>query len=417
MVIVCGVTAGVSVLLCQCFSRANDSVSSGDSMGVQQYVKPPVFRGFEGEDPDEWVEQFELAARANDWDEAAMIAHVSRYLEGTARQWWRVVKAPSHWEDVVQRGPDGDFIVPGWKSTFVKYFRPEDFRMKLEERLRKRVQAPGEAVINYYVDVLHLCNKLDRQMPESQKVRHLWRGVTPSLIRALALEKIVTCEEFLFKARAHSRAERWAREREIELAAGQLPVGGSSAWACPRRVWSRPLLERSSLVRGGPEPSSEVEPVERRSSKAYCGKRAVVASPAAREVTTAEPDGRVPECAPVTEGSNGSGMLVTVDAPGERVECLTEATKREANRPANLTGRQVSVENESLWELRVTETDLSDPGAHCVSLARAARRLVFKNCITFKWDDRGWGGVIALGRLSLCLPPQLGLRVATVATR
>jgi Retrotransposon gag protein len=382
-------------------------------MGLQQYLKPPVFRGFEGEDPDEWIEQFEVAARANEWDE---VAHVSRYLEGTARQWWRVVKAPSHWEDVVQRGPDGDFIVPGWKSTFVKYFRPEDFRMKLEERLRERVQAPGEAVINYYVDVLHLCDKLDRQMPESQKVRHLRRGVTPSLIRALALEKIVNCQQFLFKARARSRAERWAREREIELAAGQLPVGGSSAWACPRRVWSRPLLERPSLVSGGPEPSSEVEPVERRGSKAYCGKRAVVASPAAREVTTAEPDGRVPECAPVTEGSNGSGMLGTVDAPRERVECLTEPTKREANRPANLTGGQVSVENESLWELRVTETDLSDPGAHCVSLARAARRLVFKNCITFKWDDRGWGGVIALGRLSLCLPPQLGVRVATVAT-
>ncbi|KAH6931345.1 hypothetical protein HPB50_023910 [Hyalomma asiaticum] len=68
------------------------------------------------------------------------------------------------------------------KSSFTGHHAAEITRLKLENR----VQVPSESPKQYYYDVLQLCARVDQDMKEKDRVRHLLRG-----LRADALEKMV----------------------------------------------------------------------------------------------------------------------------------------------------------------------------------------------------------------------------------
>jgi len=182
-------------------SPLSSSASSDDSMARQQFEKPPIFRGVEGDDPNEWVERYEEAAAINNWDNAAMAANMIRSLEGPARKWYLNIARPDHWDDDVQQVQGGpDVVTPGVKSIFFQYFQREDFGRDLEERLRRRVQGPNEPILHYYFSIVDMCRMLDPNMADDDKVRHLMRGVAPRVMRDLYPRNVTTSAQFL---RAH----------------------------------------------------------------------------------------------------------------------------------------------------------------------------------------------------------------------
>ena len=222
-------------------SPSSSSASSDDSMARQQFEKPPIFRGLEGDDPNEWVERYEEAAAINNWDNAAKAANMIRSLEGPARKWYLNIARPDHWDDDVQQVQGGpDVVTPGVKSIFFQYFQPEDFGRDLEERLRRRVQGPNEPILHYYFAILDMCRMLDPNMADDDKVRHLMRGVAPRLMRDLYPRNVTTSAQFLNYARAHSHAEKLAREKESgsgSAATAVAPWTGAPDWALAAYGW------------------------------------------------------------------------------------------------------------------------------------------------------------------------------------
>ena len=224
-------------------SRSSSSASSDDEM-ARHFEKPPVFRGVEGDDPIEWVERYEEAAAINNWNDAAKAANMIRSLEGPARKWYLNITRPAHWDDIQQPQPVGaDVVVAGRKSIFFQYFQPEDFGRDLEERLRRRVQAPNEPILHYYFAILDMCRMLDANMGDDDKVRHLMRGVEPRLMRDLYPRNVTTSAQFLEYARAHSHAEKLAREKESgsgAAASAGAPRTGEPDWAWQAYGWPHP---------------------------------------------------------------------------------------------------------------------------------------------------------------------------------
>ncbi|KZR97488.1 Uncharacterized protein APZ42_007612 [Daphnia magna] len=54
--------------------------------------------------------------------------------------------------------------------------------MELDSQLRARRQGPGEPVMTYCYDVVYLCSKINADMSEQEKVQHILRGLSPSLM-------------------------------------------------------------------------------------------------------------------------------------------------------------------------------------------------------------------------------------------
>ena len=51
-------------------------------------VHPPMFTGVDKDNPKDWLERFEIAARQNNWNDAHKVAQFGAYMDGMARQWY-----------------------------------------------------------------------------------------------------------------------------------------------------------------------------------------------------------------------------------------------------------------------------------------------------------------------------------------
>lgn len=80
-------------------------------------------------------------------------------------------------------------------------FRDPNYEYDLESKLRNRFQQTDEPVMTYCYNVVYLCSKLDPNMPEQTKVRHLLRGLNPSLMKKIypLVEYGVTTTQMLFQ--------------------------------------------------------------------------------------------------------------------------------------------------------------------------------------------------------------------------
>lgn len=57
----------------------------------------------------------------------------------------------------------------------------------IEIQLRARVQRGDESAVNYSYDFLSLCSKLDPEMGDESKIRHLLRGLMSSIMQRVFL--------------------------------------------------------------------------------------------------------------------------------------------------------------------------------------------------------------------------------------
>lgn len=141
---------------------------------------PPLFAGLRGEDVEDWLDDYDRVSAANRWDEAAKLRYVPFYLTGVAKTWY--------FNHVVD--------LPDW-ATFQRQLRhvfgTPDVRSAVAKRtLDTRQQHPGESYTSYIEDVLALCRRVNSSMPESDKVRHILKGIGAVAFNALAAQNPTT---------------------------------------------------------------------------------------------------------------------------------------------------------------------------------------------------------------------------------
>ena len=172
---------------------------------LAKFREPSVFFGTPEEDVQDWFTRFVEPADVNKW-KSDKLSYVKFYLEGTARQWFRVRK-PRNCED--------------FKELFVETFKQKHFKWRVEVRLRSRSQGPNEPVVTYFYDVLNLCRQVELEqeveMPELTKVEHLLRGLTPVLsekLWPLVPDPISNTTQFLSAVTRYSQAREIAGNRD-----------------------------------------------------------------------------------------------------------------------------------------------------------------------------------------------------------
>lgn len=166
--------------------------------------EPPIFYGKAGEDVSQWLDKFERVANYNLWDHVRRFTHMGMCLEEVALQWYvSLVPQPQTYDTL--------------RAALLAAFRDPNYEYDLESTLRNRFQGLDEPVMTYCYNVVYLCSKLDPNMPEQAKVRHLLRGLKPSLMEKIypLVEPGVTTTQMLFQlVQRHSQASHLATKSE-----------------------------------------------------------------------------------------------------------------------------------------------------------------------------------------------------------
>ncbi|XP_072141287.1 uncharacterized protein [Dermacentor andersoni] len=146
---------------------------------------PHLFAGLRGEDVEDWLDDYDRVSSANRWDDASKLRHVAFYLTGVAKTWFF-----NHEVDFTNWG--------AFKQQLRQIFGTPAVRSALAKKtLDTRKQQPGESYTSYIEDVLALCRRVNTAMTESDRVRHILKGIGAIAFNALAIQNPATVADIV----------------------------------------------------------------------------------------------------------------------------------------------------------------------------------------------------------------------------
>ncbi|KAK8770302.1 hypothetical protein V5799_013234 [Amblyomma americanum] len=148
---------------------------------------PPTFHGYPGDDPEDWIDNFERVATFNRWEDEMKLCYVFFSLDGPARTWYK----------------NHETTLKTWKlfkSEVVKAFTNILRKEKAQMLLDSRMQHPNETVSMYVEEMQRLFRRADPNMTEEKKTGYLMRGVKESLFGGLVRNPPKTVAEFAEEA-------------------------------------------------------------------------------------------------------------------------------------------------------------------------------------------------------------------------
>ncbi|XP_077557688.1 uncharacterized protein LOC144172971, partial [Haemaphysalis longicornis] len=133
--------------------------------GVLHQREPPHFSGKDDTDAEDWLSSYERVSVHNKWDDAMKLNNVDLYLDELARMWFRNHTTDARtWSD--------------FKARFLAAFaRPAVRKLHAEQHLRTRAQQENETYTSYIEDVVDLCRRVNPEMPECDKIKHILKGI------------------------------------------------------------------------------------------------------------------------------------------------------------------------------------------------------------------------------------------------
>lgn len=144
---------------------------------------PPSFTGSDDIDAEDWLSTFERVSTHNRWDDVAKLNNVSFCLDKLAESWFH------NNEPKMQTWS-------AFKTRFLAAFgRPALRKLNAEQRLRVRAQQDNESYTSYIEDIVDLCKRVDPAMPESEKVRHVLKGIEEFAFQMLLNKNPQTVDE------------------------------------------------------------------------------------------------------------------------------------------------------------------------------------------------------------------------------
>jgi Retrotransposon gag protein/Zinc knuckle len=179
--------------------QEQNSVADVELTNVTHTLPAPIFAANEGTGPYvfaqitplpdydglgdvvTWLRMYELAAKSNHWSDDIKLAKVIYSLPSNARIWF-LTKMDEFkvltWEDA--------------KSELTEHFKNSYNVLASEEIIYNMTQKPAESVDDYFHRKIGLLSQIDRNMTESDKIKHVMRGLKPKL-RVAVIKK--TSEE------------------------------------------------------------------------------------------------------------------------------------------------------------------------------------------------------------------------------
>lgn len=157
--------------------------------------EPGTFCGTDTVDADEWLKMYERVSIHNRWDPTIMLANVIDYLTGAARVWY-----DTHEETITS----WDMFKDKLRELFGKSTARQ---VAAKNELAVRAQTATEPYVSYIMDVLALCRQVDRDMPESEKVNHVLKGIADDAFNLLVFKNCTTVDGIIAECRRFEQAK------------------------------------------------------------------------------------------------------------------------------------------------------------------------------------------------------------------
>lgn len=162
-----------------------ETMSVAVSPFPQLFRNPSVFQGEAGQDPTRWLKEYDRVSKYNKWDDMFCLANVYFFLDGTARQWYE----------------NNEDQIPSWndfKSELTKTFGDsKQTKIRAGEELKVRVQKLGESTQSYIQSVLRLCQEVNPDMPEEEKISHFMKGISEDIYQFILTKQPATTKDFI----------------------------------------------------------------------------------------------------------------------------------------------------------------------------------------------------------------------------
>jgi hypothetical protein len=174
-------------------------------------VKP--FEGY-GQDPAEWLHEFERAARAQGMNEESMFDVVGSYLLGDAALWFDTANLQG-W-----RSQDGVIAInQAFRSAFVDRYRTRGNILQWHLELDQRSQQAEESVEQYARAIQRLLRRVDpnQDMTEGTRIHTFLRGLRPDL--QLQMVNYLTCRDDVTFSDAVAAAQQYEKGQTAHLQA------------------------------------------------------------------------------------------------------------------------------------------------------------------------------------------------------
>ena len=106
----------------------------------------PIFYGELGEDPDAYLERFQVVATANDQPQRKWATSFPGNLLEEAQRWYTSLNPrPNDWDDL--------------RNNFLNHFRPQAYHNALQDQLQSFQMYPQESIASYYTRLKTLLRK------------------------------------------------------------------------------------------------------------------------------------------------------------------------------------------------------------------------------------------------------------------
>lgn len=200
---------------------------------IKVSVTPKSYHGRPGEDPILYLEQFCDIAATNRWTPEICAVQFPNYMQGTANKWWR-----SHRN---QRRREGNLFDPTWaeiREAFLEGFSNVGQMVSAEIQLDHRKQKYDENCESYFYDVLELCDRVDPDMSEGRRLRHLHKGMRKYYLEKIMPLHLETTKEVLEQMRIIAETKILAEKTDDQ----DLPV-------FPVQVETPAILEMKDMVK------------------------------------------------------------------------------------------------------------------------------------------------------------------------
>lgn len=178
------------VSLKQITKTLTDTITSALNKG--KHIKLTPYDGEISYRADEFIKDYEDRSKAKNWSEQNKFDKFGLYLEGVAKDWYRLVTTaiddpPCDWEEL--------------KSSFLKEFLPINCKRYYREHALRRKQGSREPVSKYTIQKRMLCYQMNSDLEENELIDLIFEGFLPEIKKDLEVHDIRSIDSLITKAR------------------------------------------------------------------------------------------------------------------------------------------------------------------------------------------------------------------------
>lgn len=147
-------------------------------------ISAGTFNGLQSENPNEFIDKYEIAAKSNNWQNRTKVNLFPAHLAGNALAWHTYYTKNGqvdNWEEL--------------KTKFIDTFRPVAQANSLQLILDKKVQQRDQSALNYFLEILAICRRYDQDITDKQIINYVIQGLQPEICERILNEKSDTIEE------------------------------------------------------------------------------------------------------------------------------------------------------------------------------------------------------------------------------